>query len=82
MSPREALRAPKTQKAAFAKTLKNNWFFNVFANAGFLFFEALDGPLGRIFAPLEPIWSQNRSPNYSKSTLKSLKIGPLQVRNN
>ena len=61
------------------KTFKNNWFFKVFANAGFRCFEALDGPLGPILAPLEPIWSQNGSPNGSKSTLKSFKIGPLQV---
>jgi|TARA_B110001469_G_scaffold14425_1_gene14598 hypothetical protein len=30
MGPRGPLRTSKTQKAAFAKTLKNNWFFNVF----------------------------------------------------
>jgi len=30
MSPRGPSRAPKTRKAAFAKTLKNHWFFKVF----------------------------------------------------
>ena len=58
--------------------------FMVFANAGFRYFEALHGPLGPILAPLGPIWSQNElqngSPNRSKSTLKSLKIGTLQVK--
>ena len=51
-------------------TLKNQWFFKVFVNAGFRYFEALGGPLGPILAPLGPIWSQegsqNRSPNGSK----------------
>ena len=65
------------------KTLKNIWFFKVFANAGFRYFEALDGPLGPILAPLGPIWSQNDLqngfPNGSKSTLKLLKIWRLQV---
>ena len=67
------------------KTLKNQWFFKVFANSGFRYFEALDGPLGPILAPLGPIWSQNASQNGSqngsKSTLKSLKREPLQVKN-
>ena len=58
-------------------------FSKVFANAGFRYVQALDVPLGPIVAPLGPIWSQNElqneSPNRSKSTLKSLKIGPLQV---
>ena len=58
----------------------------MFANAGFLFFEALDGPLGLILAPLGWIWSQNRSQNgflnSSKSILKSLIRGPLLVKNN
>jgi hypothetical protein len=64
--------------------LKNQWFFKVFANAGFRYFGALDGPLGLILAPLGPIWSQNdlqnESPNRSRSTLKSLKTWPLQVK--
>jgi hypothetical protein len=30
MSPRGPSRAPKSQKAASSKTLKNNWFFKVF----------------------------------------------------
>ena len=30
MSPRGPARAPKSQKAASSKTLKNNWFFKVF----------------------------------------------------
>ena len=68
------------------KTLKKQWFFNVFANAGFRYFEALDGPLGFILAPLGPIWSQNESQNGSqngsKSILKSRKRGPLLVKNN
>ena len=42
------------------KTLKNQWFFKVFANAAFRVFEALDGLLGRILAPswadLVPKW--------------------------
>ena len=59
MAPRGPSRAPKYRKPTFAKTLKNNWFFKVFANTGFRYFEALDGPLGPILAPLEPIWSQN-----------------------
>ena len=67
------------------KTLKNQWFFKVFANAGFWVLEALNGPLGLILAPLGPIWSQNvsqnGSQNGSKSTLKSLKREPLQVKN-
>jgi hypothetical protein len=67
------------------KTLKNQWFFKVFANAGFRYFEALDGPLGPISAPLGPIWSQNASQNGSqngsKSTPKSLKREPLRVKN-
>ena len=68
------------------KTLKNQLFFEVFANVGFWYFGALDGPLGPILAPLGPIWSQNGSqngsPDGSKSTPKSLKRGPLQVKNN
>ena len=44
------------------KHTKNNTFLEVFANAGFRYFEALDGPLGRILAPLGPIWSQNSPP--------------------
>ena len=59
------------------KTLKNKCVFLVFANVGFRNFGALDGPLGPILAPLGPIWSQNES----KSTPKSLKRGPLQVKN-
>ena len=58
------------------KTLKNKLFFKVFANVGFRYFGALDGPLGPILAPLGPIWSQNGSqngsPDGSKSTPKSL----------
>ena len=58
----------------------------VFANTGFRYFEVFDGPLGLILAPLGPIWSQNDSqnefPNSSKSILKSIKRGPLQVENN
>ena len=65
------------------KTLKNKCFLKVFANAGFRYVQALDGRLGPILAPLGPIWSQNdlqnASPNPSKSTLKLIKIGPLQV---
>jgi len=67
------------------KTLKNKWFFKVFANVGFWYFGALDGPLGLILAPLGPIWyqngSQNGSSNNSKSILKSVTRGLLQVKN-
>ncbi len=65
------------------KPRKTNGFSNVFANVGFQHVRAFDGPLGPILAPLGPIWSQNDlqngSPNRSKSTLKSLKIGSLRV---
>ena len=40
------------------KTL-NTYVFKVFANAGFPFFETVDGPLGPILVPLGPIRSQN-----------------------
>ena len=67
------------------KALKKQLFFRVFANVGFRYFGALDGPLGPILAPLGPIWSQNGSqngsPDGSKSTPKSLKREPLQVKN-
>ena len=67
------------------KSWKKTWFFQVFANAGFRYFEALDVPLGPILASLGPIWSQNRSKNgssnCSKSILESLKRGPLQAKN-
>ena len=60
-------------------------FFKVFANVGFRYFGVLDGPLGPILAPLEPIRSQNssqnESPGASKATPKSLKREPLQVKN-
>ena len=59
------------------KTLKNKWFFKVFANAGFWVFEALGGPLGPIFAPpwadLVPKWSPKWPQKLSK---KCSKIGP------
>ena len=48
------------------KTLKNKWFFNVFAIAAFWVFEALDGPLGPILAPswadLVPKWGTEIAP--------------------
>ena len=66
------------------KILKNKWSLMVFVVVGFRYFGALDGPLGLILAPLGPIWSQNdlqnESPNRSRSTLKSLKTWPLQVK--
>ena len=33
------------------KTLKNKWFFKVFANSGFWYLQALDGRFGLILAP-------------------------------
>ena len=45
--------------------------FKVFANAGFLYFEALDGPLGPILAPLGPIWSKMGPQKCHKSCPKS-----------
>ena len=46
-------------------------FFNVFANAGFRYFEALDGSLRPILAPLGPIWSKTDPLHDSKSCPKS-----------
>ena len=43
------------------KPEKTHGFSRIFANAGFRYFEALDGPPGPILAPLGPIWSQNGS---------------------
>ena len=58
------------------KTLKNQWFFKVFANVGFRYFGALDGPHGLILAPLGPICSQigsqHGSPDCSESTQDGL----------
>ena len=51
--------SPGTQK-----TLKNNWFFKVFANAGFRYVQALEGPLG-------PIWSKMGPQNGPQSGPKS-----------
>ena len=66
------------------KNLEKLMVFQGFTNAGFRYVQAFDGPLGPVLAPLGPIWSQNdlqnKSPNRSKSTLKSVKIGPLQVK--
>ena len=76
MGPRGPSRASKYRKTAFAKTLKNQWFFKVFANVGFRYFGALDGPLGPILAPLGPIWSQNSSQNESPDGSKSIQDGP------
>ena len=57
------------------KTLKNIKFFNVFANAGFWVFEALNGPLGLILAPswadLVPKRSPKLPPKWSKSDPKN-----------
>ena len=61
------------------KTLKNQWFFNVFAIAAFWVFEALDGPLGPILAPscadlvpkLTPKWPPNWSKKCSETSLKN-----------
>ena len=55
------------------KTLKNIWFSKVFANAGFRYFGALDGPLGLILAPLGPIWSQNGTQNVLKDISNVIK---------
>jgi len=49
------------------KTWKNQWFFRVFVNASFRYFEALGGPLGLILAPLGSIWSQEGSQNRSSN---------------
>ena len=46
-------------------------FFKVFANVGFRYFEALDGPLGPILALLGPVWSQNASQNGFQNSTKS-----------
>jgi hypothetical protein len=41
----------------------------------FGYFEALDGPLGPISAPLGPIWSQNASQQIDpKITIKNVKL--------
>ena len=43
------------------KIFKTNCFGGVCKLKGLRYFRALDGPLGPILAPLEPIWSQNGS---------------------
>ena len=61
------------------KSLKNKWFFKVFANATFWVFEALDGPLAPILAPLWPNlvpkwllkWAQKWSKKCSKTSPKN-----------
>ena len=35
------------------------------------YFEGIDGPLGRILAPLGPIWSQNRTPKLLQKLTKN-----------
>ena len=52
------------------KSEKNKWFFEVFENAAFWFFEAPDGSLGLILPPLWPIWSQNGPQNGSQKCSK------------
>ena len=69
------------------KTLKNNWFFKVFANSGFRYFEALDGPLGLILPPswadLVPKWPQNGPQSGPKSVQKMIqKITPTNTKRN
>ena len=48
------------------KTSKNNMFFEVFANAAFWVFEALDGPLWFVLAPSWADLIQNGSQNGAK----------------
>ena len=56
------------------KTLKNQWFFRVFAIAAFWVFEALDGPFGPILAPswadLVPKWGPEMFPKVVKKVPK------------
>jgi hypothetical protein len=59
------------------KTLKNQWFFKVFAVVRFRYFGALDAPLWLILAPLGPIWSQNGSQNGFPDGSKSSQDPPF-----
>ena len=73
--------APKNQQCKLAgtirpaygtpKTLKNQWFFKVFATAAFWVFEALNGPLGPILAPSWPDLVPKRSRNWPPKLPKS-----------
>ena len=58
------------------KTLKNKWFFKVFAVVRFRYFGDLDAPLWPILAPLGPIWSKNCSQNGCPDGSKSTQDGP------
>ena len=61
------------------KNLKTN-VFKFFANAGFRYFETLDGLLGLTLAPLGLIRSHNGSPKLARKSAKSgPKISPKQV---
>ena len=61
------------------KTLKNQWFFKVFAVVRFRYFGALDAPLGPILAPSwadlapkwPPIWPSKWPKNNPKTGLKN-----------
>ena len=68
------------------KNIENLMFFKVFASGGFRYFDALDGHLGPILAPLGQIWSKMGPKNSPKSgpnsAQKLVKKRPQKLQKN